>query len=81
MVAQLLGAEREIKNRAKKDETMRASFTYRHGTHIVAMPWERELVKLREHRGTLRRGLRGTARGKVFVCGGFGSHFVVVIIR
>jgi hypothetical protein len=40
-----------------------------------------ELMKLLEHTGTLRRGLRGTPRGKVFVCGGFGSQFVVVIIR
>jgi hypothetical protein len=60
-VAQLRGVEREIKNKPKKEATMRAFFTHGHGT--------------------FRRGLRGTAREREFVCGSFASHFVVVIIR
>jgi len=78
-VAQLRGAEREIKNRARKDEAMRVRLIRGHGSHAIATLRKDDLTKFLEHMGPLRQDLRGTARGKVFVCGGFGSQFVVVV--
>jgi hypothetical protein len=77
-VAQLRGAEREIKNRARKNEAIYACFTHGKGGNAIAALQKDELTKFLEHMGTLRRSLRGTAKGKVFVWG-FGSQFVVVV--
>jgi len=79
MAPQLRGAEREIKNKARKNEAMLAGFTHGKGGHAIGTLRKDELTKFLEHMGTLRRDLRGTGKGKVFVCGGFGSQFVVVV--
>jgi hypothetical protein len=65
----------------KTDETTRAWLARAHSSNTIATLWKDDLMKLLEQMGTLRRDLGKTQREKVFVCSGFISQVVVVIIR
>jgi len=80
VAAQLCGAERRIKNKAKQNEAMRACFARDKNEHAMATLRKDEPTKLLEQMGAFRECLRGTAREQEFVCGSFASRFAVVII-